>query len=456
MRRVAVAAGSVAVWLVVWLVVWLAPAGVHAHAGAVLPGEVWRAWTFEPFVTLGIIAALLLYARGLQRIWRRAGPGRGVRHWEAWCFAAGMLLLVMAMVSPLDALGGTLFAAHMTQHVLLISAAAPLLVLGAPLTAMTWALPLPGRRAIGRIVNAGPGRGTLRWLALPAVAWLLHAIAIWVWHVPALYSATVGSDLVHTAQHASFLGTAVLFWWALRDRATHGLGVLYLFTTAVHSSLLGALLAFSPQAWYAPYEATAPLWGLTALEDQQIGGFIMWVPAGLVYFVAALALLASWLRMSGRRVERAQGGAHPLRTPLGAPRASQAASRTSPAARTAGGTAAVLLAVLLSGCGRGAQEHRGEIPGGDPRRGQVALQVYGCGACHEIRGVRGADGRVGPSLSKLGGRVYIAGYLPNEPASLMRWIMSPTALRDPTAMPDLGVTEQDARDIVAYLYSLRE
>lgn len=428
---------------------WLTPAAVHAHAGAVLPGNVWRAWTFEPFVTFGIIAALLLYARGLHRVWRRAGFDRGVRNWQAWCFAAGMLTLALAMISPLDALGGTLFAAHMTQHVLLMGAAAPLLVLGAPLTAMTWALSTPGRRVVGRVVNAGPGRGVLRWLMLPAVAWLLHAAAIWVWHVPALYSATLASEWVHTAQHVSFLGTAVLFWWALRDRTAHGLGVLYLFTTAVHSSVLGALLAFSPHAWYTPYEATAPLWGLTALEDQQIGGFIMWVPAGLVYFVAALALLASWLRTAERRAsQRAAGG-------LAGARRGRVA-RVPRNARTVGGAAVMVLAAALAGCGRGEQEHRGEIPGGDAARGQAAIRSYGCGACHEIRGVRGADGRVGPSLSKLGGRVYIAGYLPNEPASLMRWIMSPTALRDPTAMPDLGVTEQDARDIVAYLYSLRE
>lgn len=418
---------------------WLVPSAAHAHARVVVAADVWRAWTFEPFVTFGMIAALLLYARGLQRIWARAGFDRGVRHWQAWCFAAGMLALAAAMVSPLHALGGTLFAAHMTQHVVLMGVAAPLLVLAVPLTAMTWALPRTGRRAVARLANAGPGRGLLRWLTLPAVAWLLHASAIWIWHAPALYSATLASELVHTAQHASFLGTAILFWWALRDRAAHGLGVLYLFTTAVHSSLLGALLAFSPRAWYAPYEATAPLWNLTALEDQQIGGFIMWVPAGLIYVVAALVLLLSWLRMAERRVQRMPGA-----TPM---------TRT---ARPVGGTVIVLLGVMLAGCVRGEQEHRGEIPGGDPARGHAAVRAYGCGACHEIRGVRGADGRLGPSLSRLAGRVYIAGYLPNEPETLMRWIMTPSALRDPTAMPDLGVTEQDARDIVAYLYSLRE
>jgi putative membrane protein len=228
--------------------------------------------------------------------------------------------------------------------------------------------------------------------------------------------------------HVFFLGAAVLFWWALRGRARHGMAVVYLFTTAVHSSLLGALLAFAPAAFYAPYEATAPLWGLTALEDQQIGGFIMWVPAGLVYFVAALALLASWLHRSAERAPRA------LRLPQSA--------------------LPCIALLLLSGCGRAEAERRG-VFGGDPDRGRAVVPAYGCGACHMIPGVRGANGRVGPALDDIARRVYIAGYLPNEPETLVRWIRHPRAYRDPTAMPDLGVTEQDARDIAAYLYSIR-
>lgn len=413
-----------------------APSGVRAHE--LVPGATWRAWTLEPAVVLALAASLVLYGMGVQRVWQRAGFDRGVRNWQAWCFGSGVLVLAVAMVSPLHALGSVLFSAHMTQHVVLMSLAAPLLVLGAPLVAMTWALPPGGRRRVARVLNAPLLRRTGGWLTTPLVAWLLHAAAIWVWHVPGLYVATLGSEWVHTAQHASFFGTALVFWWALRDRTTHGLGVVYLFTTAVHSSLLGALLAFSPGVFYAPYALTAPSWGFTALEDQQVGGLIMWVPAGLVYFGAALLLLASWLRSSDRRV----------------------GSPDSPVARGAAravGRAAVVVALCAgaTGCGRGELEQRGTVAGGDRHRGEAAVRAYGCGACHEIRGVRGANGRVGPSLSDFHRRVYIAGYMPNEPEALVRWIMSPASFRNPTAMPDLGVTEQDARDIAAYLYSLR-
>ena len=390
---------------------------------AVLPGELWSAWTLEAGVVLPIVAALLLYARGLHNVWSRAGEGRGVRHWQAWCFAGGMLTLALSLTSPLHALGGALFSAHMTQHVLLMGVAAPLIVLGAPLTAFTWALPHRGRRAVAHVLGTGPLGTVWKFLITPVVAWLLHAAAIWIWHAPPLYAATVTSELAHTAQHVSFIGTALLFWWALRDRPRHGIAVLYLFTTAVHSSLLGALLAFSPDVFYAPYELTAPVWGFTALEDQQLGGLIMWVPAGLVYFGAALALLSSWMRESERRVVRQ-------------------------AAAVAG------VAVLMTGCDRGsASSHDPSIADAD--RGRAAVIAYGCGACHEIRGVAGAEGRVGPPLTGVAQRVFIAGYLPNDPENMVQWIMVPQAFRQPTAMPNMGVTERDARDITAYLYSLR-
>jgi putative membrane protein len=417
----------------------VAPSALQAHTGLDLrPDRLWRAWNFSGYIVLPMIVALLLYARGLHRVWSHAGPGHGVRRWQARCFAAGMTVVALALISPLDALGGALFSAHMTQHVLLMGVAAPLLVLSAPLAALMWALPEDRRRTVAAILTAPRVRSAGLALTMPAVAWTLHAAAIWVWHAPQLYSASVTNDLVHALQHGSFFGTAVLFWWALRDRAAHGIGVIYLFTTAVHSSLLGALLAFAPATFYWPYEVTAPVWGLTALEDQQIGGFIMWVPAGLVYFGAALTLLAMWLRRSERHLPRIR------------------ALRVDAAGRSLVAVVGLAFAIGLTGCGRKAEgEARLVATGGDVDRGRDAIQSFGCGACHEIRGVRGATGRVGPSLNGIAARVYIAGYLPNEPELLIRWIMAPQAYRDPTAMPALGVTEQQARDMAAYLYSMK-
>jgi len=188
----------------------------------------------------------------------------------------------------------------MAQHELLMVVAAPLLVLGRPIVPFLWAVPLNWRRAAGVSAATRPVSATWKWVTLPSVAWALHAAAIWVWHAPALYQATLSSETLHTLQHVSFLGSALLFWWALlhgrAGRLARPAAVIYLFTTAVHTSLLGALLTFSTRLWYPLYDSGPPAWGLTPLEDQQLAGLVMWVPAGLSYLIASLALAATWLR----------------------------------------------------------------------------------------------------------------------------------------------------------------
>jgi putative membrane protein len=195
----------------------------------------------------------------------------------------------------------------MTQHEILMLVSAPLLVLARPLVPFMWALPENWRNGVARV-----GRWRLfkrAWLLLsaPLTAWILHALALWLWHAPALFVAALESEAWHAAQHISFLGSALLFWWALLEnhggRLGYGGAVLYVFTTAIHTSVLGAWLTFSPRIWYAPYAQTAGLWNLTPLEDQQLGGLIMWIPAGTLLTFIGLALLLKWLSESQRRWE---------------------------------------------------------------------------------------------------------------------------------------------------------
>jgi len=159
-----------------------------------------------------------------------------------------------------------------------------------------------------RMTNVRSWRVLWAFITNPFVAWLIHAVVLWTWHAPALFPATLESDFVHTLQHVSFLGSALLFWWAIiqgRQRVLgYGVAVLYLFTTALHSGLLGALLTFSRAIWYPIYGETTAAWGLTPLEDQQLGGLIMWIPAGLAYIIAGLALFAGWLRESEMRTAK--------------------------------------------------------------------------------------------------------------------------------------------------------
>jgi cytochrome c oxidase assembly factor CtaG len=132
----------------------------------------------------------------------------------------------------------------------------------------------------------------------PTLAWLLHAVVLWVWHAPAFFDAALRDRGIHDLQHLSFLASALIFWSALleeRARERQGAAVLYLFTTTVHTGVLGALLTFASHPWYEAYLSLTPEWNLAPLEDQQIGGLIMWVPASVVYVGVGLALLARWI-----------------------------------------------------------------------------------------------------------------------------------------------------------------
>jgi cytochrome c oxidase assembly factor CtaG len=151
-------------------------------------------------------------------------------------------------------------------------------------------------------------------LTAPLVILLLHGLVLWLWHVPALFEAALRNEAVHALQHASFFATASIFWWGIArgryGRGGYGLASAFVFATAMHTSVLGALLTVASRLWYPLYAARAQPWDIDVLQDQQLAGLIMWVPAGVLLGLLALALFAAWLGESGRRVahlERRRG-----------------------------------------------------------------------------------------------------------------------------------------------------
>ena len=207
--------------------------GTRSHTDLLVMTGLWGEWTWEPFVVVGVAMAGGCYAAGLRRLWRQAGTGRAVGRKHAWIFAAGLLAAALAVVSPLDTLGDALFSAHMTQHLVLILIAAPLLVLGRPLIPFLWALPRSWRRRAGRWWAAGPTtRIMVGALTLPSVVWVAHMAALGFWHVPGPYGWAFNHEWVHALEHASFLFTGCLFWWVVfqptgRRRLGYGAAVLY-------------------------------------------------------------------------------------------------------------------------------------------------------------------------------------------------------------------------------------
>jgi putative membrane protein len=263
-------------------------------------------WTFEPAVVLGLAAAALVYGIGRHRLRGRLRDGLAGRRWEAVSFWTGWTVLALALLSPLHQMGESLFSAHMVQHELLMVVAAPLLVLGRPLLPWLWALAAPSRQVAGSVARATPVRRLWAVLSRLDVATALQALVILGWHVPALFQWSVRSELVHAAQHTSFLAAALLFWWVVfhgaRARLRYGAALLCLFLTTVVTGGLGALLTVARHPLYSVYASTTRLWGLSPLEDQQLAGLIMWIPAGLGYLLAALWLARAWLAESDRRV----------------------------------------------------------------------------------------------------------------------------------------------------------
>ena len=242
----------------------------------------------------GIAAAGWAYGRGLRRGDRRSRADAG-----PFYFYGGLAALLVVLAPPFDHVAGERLWAHMVQHVVLVAVAAPLVVLGHPVATLLDAVE-PGGRArwamsLRRLADGPAARHVGMW-ALGAVA--VHTAALWAWHIPGAFEAALASHGLHVAEHATLLATALVLWWSLvatARRARHGLGILVAFAAALQGSGLGALMTLSTTPWYEAY-ARASRAGLTALEDQQVAGVIMWGPSGAVYLLAAVLLFAASIR----------------------------------------------------------------------------------------------------------------------------------------------------------------
>jgi putative membrane protein len=236
------------------------------------------------------------YVRGHRRLQSRL---RRPAMNRARAFAAAVATLFIALISPVAALGETIFTGHMVQHILLTMVVAPLLVVADVGTVALWAFGRTYRKRIGGAVLAvSPA---WRFVTRPLVAWTVHVATLVFWHTPAAYQAAVESHSLHAIEHASFIATAIPFWWNLvaplpRRRLHFGGAVIYLFGAALAGALMGAAITMARAPWYPVHGRGAFLWGLTALEDQRLAGLVMWVPAGIIYLMVLVPIALPALR----------------------------------------------------------------------------------------------------------------------------------------------------------------
>jgi putative membrane protein len=279
-------------------------------------------WNLDPVLLLNLGIFLWLYVRGLSRIWCRAGVGRVIRLAQVGALGTGVLALVAVLVTPVDGLGEQLAWVHMVQHMVLMTLAAPMIVLGAPSVVWLWGISPFWRQAFGRLLRLlDSWRIPRRLLWQPIVIWSAYAAVMWVWHIPVLYESALRNPFVHDLQHLTFFIVACLFWRVILDpisrfRIGPGVGVFYLFMTTLQATVLGVWMTLAPSPWYGDYLGRSELWGLTPLEDQQLAGLIMWMPACLPYLVGAVVLIGQCLRDDfpqsalARRPPRPREGRH--------------------------------------------------------------------------------------------------------------------------------------------------
>jgi len=258
------------------------------------------AWSWSPLVLVALTAYLAIYVAR----WRTARAEGGARAAGAGRLAlwiTGIACLFVALISPLDRLGEQFASAHMVQHLLIADLAPIALIFG-----LTRHILRPATRRIHRIEQKlGP-------LAHPAWGAVAYVGVMWLWHVPAMYDATLTNAFVHTLEHLSFAAAGALYWWHLlspiRSRLRlGGLGpIAYMASTKIAVGFLGVLLTFSPTLLYDGYARTGDLWGVTALEDQAVAGAIMGVEQSITMGIALALLFVRMLSESEDEEQRAE------------------------------------------------------------------------------------------------------------------------------------------------------
>jgi cytochrome c oxidase assembly factor CtaG len=265
-------------------------------------------------IGLALVLATFLYARGRHRL----PPSNAIPAWRAASFLSGVFLVWVALASPLVAYQHDLLTIHMIQHLLLMTVAPPLILLGEPLFAWRLGLPRTGRVVLGWLMQRAFVRRSTQMLSRPALCWTVSTLTLVAWHVPALLTLALHSEVWHAVEQSSFLVAGVFFWypvvqpWPSRSAGPQWSTLLYLFLATLPCDILSGFLVFSERVAYPAYASMPRHFGLSVIEDQQFAAALMWTSVTLVYLVAAAILSTGLLSTrdshSGGRVRSAMRG----------------------------------------------------------------------------------------------------------------------------------------------------
>jgi len=252
-------------------------------------------WSLHPTVLIGVGLLGALYFYGVGPLRRRKALGPPAEPWRPFCFVLGLVVVLVSLNGPIHDLSDSyLFSIHMAQHLLLTMALPPLLIAGTP----GWLIDAAARPPLARAVG--------RFLTRPVVAGILFSATLLVWHTVDAYDLMMRNHNVHVLTHLTFMATAVLLWWpvtspsATLPRLGPGMGMLYLFLVQIPMQILGAIITFADAPLYPWYSSAPRTWGLSPLDDQKLGGLLMWIPGNLWIWGAMSVLFFAWARQERR------------------------------------------------------------------------------------------------------------------------------------------------------------
>lgn len=274
------------------------PSTVLAHDGLASGQNPLAAWSTNPIPSFGLILAAYLYLTGLSR-WHR--PTHPISRWQRISFFSGLVVVFIALQSPIDPIAGHMFSFHQLQHIL-IRMVAPLLILGgAPLTPMLRGLPPWALQGVVRpVVSNSLARSAYYRLTNPVVATVIFLGVLYLWQVPVNMNLALRNAFVHEFMHLTMMFSGFLFYWLVidpkphRSRLHYGLRVLYLGLIVIPNTMLGVALVFANAPLYSAYVEAGQLFGMSIMTDQEIGGLILWVPGDMMSILAAGIVMVLW------------------------------------------------------------------------------------------------------------------------------------------------------------------
>jgi len=259
-------------------------------------------WDLRLEIILPLLLGLFFYWRGWQTL-RRRGSRRLASGWRLTSLLVGMVVVAVSLMSAIDSFSADLFFMHMIQHLLLIMVAAPLINLANPFPFIIWGLPRGREIALALFAPRATFRRLLGQSTGPGIVWMFFVACLWGWHDPNAYDAALKSDLVHDLEHLSFYISALLLWWHIVQsgprvhKALPPAGrIAYTLSIVPANLVAGVAISFASEPIYWHYTTVPRVWGISALQDQQLGGTIMWIPGSMMYLLAAIILISQQVR----------------------------------------------------------------------------------------------------------------------------------------------------------------